>query len=97
MQKVGLVVTLEAKAGREEELAQLLRSGLPLVQAEPETERWFAYRSGPKSFGIFDTFPTPKARAAHLAGRLASALMARAPDLLATPPSIVEVDVLEEK
>jgi quinol monooxygenase YgiN len=71
--------------------------GLPLVQAEPETTAWFAVRIGPSTFGIFDAFPNQSGREAHLAGQLAAALLARAPDLLAQPPSIEPVDVLAAK
>ena len=33
----------------------------------------------------------------HLAGRIAAALMAKAPELLATPPSIEHVDIIAAK
>jgi quinol monooxygenase YgiN len=94
---VGLLVRLEAKAGREAEVAQLLQEGLPLVLQEPATSAWFAIRIAPATFGIFDAFPTDDGRQAHLAGQLAAALMARAPELLAQPPSIEQVDVLAAK
>jgi quinol monooxygenase YgiN len=97
MVTVALLVRLEAKSGKAEEVAHLLRDGLPLVQAEPETTAWFAVRIGPSTFGIFDAFPNQSGREAHLAGQLAAALLARAPDLLAQPPSIEPVDVLAAK
>ena len=58
---------------------------------------WFALRIGPSTFGIFDAFPDEAGRAAHLSGRVAAALMAKAADLLANPPSIAKVDVLAAK
>ena len=97
MVTVGLLVRLEAKAGKEAEVAQLLKEGLSLVLEEPATLTWFAIRIGPATFGIFDAFADDDGRRAHLAGRLAAALMARAPDLLAQPPSIDQVDVLAAK
>ena len=97
MVTVGLLVRLEAKAGKEDEVAQLLQEGLSLVLAEPETAAWFAIRIAPSTFGIFDAFGTDAGRQAHLAGQLAAALMQRAPDLLAQPPSIDQVDVLAAK
>jgi quinol monooxygenase YgiN len=97
MNKVGLVVKLEAKPGREMALAELLMSGKALVDNEPETVSWFAFRTGPSSFGIFDVFPSPLARQQHLSGKLATALMASAPDLLAKAPVIEELQVLSEK
>jgi quinol monooxygenase YgiN len=97
MNKTALLVTLEAKPGREKELHDLLISGEALVRQEPNTRAWFAFRMGPSSFGIFDAFPDAAARQAHLDGRLAAALMAKAPDLLAGAPSIRPVDILAEK
>lgn len=92
-----LWVKLEAKPGQEKEVETFLRGGLPLAQAEPATTAWFALRLGPSTFGIFDAFPDDAGRQAHLAGPIAKALMARAPDLLAKPPSIEQVDVLAAK
>ena len=94
---VGLLVRLEARRGKEEEVAQLLRNGLALVLDEPATRAWFAIRIAPATFGIFDVFPDDDGRRAHLAGRLAAALMARAADLLAQSPAIEAVDLLAAK
>ncbi|MDB5331103.1 MAG: antibiotic biosynthesis monooxygenase [Phycisphaerales bacterium] len=97
MDKVALLVRLEAKPGKEQEVADFLRSGLALVEAEPATTTWFAIRMGPSSFGIFDTFPDDAGRQAHLTGRVAAALMQKAGELLAKPPQIEKVDILAEK
>jgi quinol monooxygenase YgiN len=97
MVTTALLVTLEARPGKEAEVAQFLRSGLPIVQEEPGTTAWFALRLGPTEFGIFDAFPNEAGRQAHLAGRVAAALMAKAPELLARPPAIEKVDVLADK
>jgi quinol monooxygenase YgiN len=94
MTKVGLLVRLEAKPGKEAEVESFLRGGLPIVEAEPDTTAWFAIRFGPTTFGIFDAFPSDEGRQAHLSGRVAAALMAKAPELLAQPPAIEKVDVL---
>lgn len=97
MVKVGLFVRLEAKPGKEAEVENFLKSGLALVQEEPETTVWFAIRMGQSTFGIFDAFPSDSGRQAHLSGRVAAALMAKASDLLAQPPAIEKVDVLAVK
>src|ERR1700741_1809659 len=94
---VALWVKLDAKPGKEEELDAFLRSALPLVQDEPATLAWFAIRMGPSTFGIFDTFRDDAGRQAHLSGKVAAALMAKAPELLAATPSIEKVDVLAAK
>jgi quinol monooxygenase YgiN len=52
---------------------------------------------GQSTFGIFDAFPDDSGRQAHLAGRVAEALMAKASDLLAQPPKIDKVEVLAAK
>jgi len=97
MVKVALFVRLEAKPGKEKEVESFLMSGLPIVQAEPATTAWFGIRLGPSTFGIFDAFPDEAGRQAHLTGRVAAALMAKAGELLAKPPSIEKVDVLAAK
>jgi quinol monooxygenase YgiN len=97
MVKVALYVRLEAKPGKEVEVEKFLKGGLSIVEQEPATTAWFAIRLGPSTFGIFDAFPDEKGREAHLAGRVASALMANAPELLAKPPVIEKIDVLAVK
>ena len=44
MVKFGILATLEAKIGKEHEVAAFLKSVLPLVEAEPGTVSWFAIR-----------------------------------------------------
>jgi quinol monooxygenase YgiN len=97
MVKVALFVRLEAKAGKESEVESFLKSGLPLVMEEPATIAWFGIRLGPTTFGIFDAFPDDAGRQAHLSGKVAAALMAKAGDLLSEPPAIEKVDVLAAK
>ena len=97
MTKVALFVRLEAKSGKEAEVESFLRSGLAIVEGEPDTTAWFAIRFGPTTFGIFDAFPDETGRQAHLSGKVAAALMAKASELLAKPPLIEKVDVLTAK
>ena len=97
MVKVALFVRLEAKPGKEKEVESFLMSGLPLVMEEPATTAWFGIRLGPGTFGIFDAFPDEAGRQAHLTGRVAAALMAKASELFSKLPSIEKVDVLAAK
>ncbi|MET0795102.1 MAG: antibiotic biosynthesis monooxygenase [Polyangiaceae bacterium] len=97
MVKVGLLVRLVAKAGKEQVVAEFLGGALPLAQAEPDTVTWYAVRISHNEFAIFDTFPSDKGRQAHLNGPIAAALMANAADLLAEPPRIEQIDVLASK
>lgn len=93
----GLLLRLEAKPGKEAEVASFLEGGLPLVQAEPATTAWFGIRLGPTTFGIFDVFPDEAGRQAHLAGQVAAALQERGGELFAGPPTIEQIDVLASK
>ncbi|MDQ3488936.1 MAG: antibiotic biosynthesis monooxygenase [Acidobacteriota bacterium] len=97
MVQVGLLARLEAKPGKEGEVEALLKGALPLANAEAATTVWFALKLGPTTFGIFDAFADDAGRQAHLAGQIAAALMAKAPELLAQPPTIEKVDVLAAK
>jgi quinol monooxygenase YgiN len=97
MVHVALLARLEAKPGKEDEVAALLTNALPLANAEPATTVWFALKLGPTTFGIFDAFPDEAGRKAHLAGQIAAALMAKAPELLVRAPTIEPVDILAAK
>ena len=97
MSKVALYVPLEAKPGKEKEVAEFLKSALPLVEAEPGTVTWFAIQEGPSSFAIFDTFNDEAGRNAHLNGKVAAALMAKASELLVKTPAIHKIDILADK
>jgi quinol monooxygenase YgiN len=97
MVKLGLLARLEAKPGKEDEVARFLSAALPLAEKEPSTTAWFAIRLGPSTFGIFDVFPDEAGRQAHLSGPIASALMEKASELLTLPPQIEKVDILAAK
>lgn len=97
MLTVGLLVRLEAKPGKEEEVAAFLRQGLQLANQETTTPVWFALRLGPTTFAISDAFHDEAGRQQHLNGPIAKALMAQAPTLLAAPPVIERVDILGAK
>ncbi len=97
MVRKALFVRLQAKSGKEQEVASFLESGLSIAEGEPATIAWFALQLGPSTFGIFDAFPDEAGRQAHLSGRLAAALMAKASELLAEPPKIDQIDVLAAK
>ena len=97
MVKLGLYVRLEAKAGHEMDVENLLREALPLADEEDKTLVWFAVRFGPSTFAIFDAFADEEGRDAHLHGKIAAALMEKAPDLLAEQPAIERFDLLAAK
>ena len=92
-----LFARLEAKPGKEEEVAAFLMQGLQLAEQETTTPLWFALRLGPTTFAIFDAFRDEAGRASHLTGPIAAALMAQAPTLLTAPPMIEAMDILGAK
>ena len=96
MVTLGLLVRLEAKPGKEADVENFLKGGLPLVEQEPATTAWFAIRLGPSTFGIFDVFPDESGREAHLSGRVAAGLKENA-DLFAQAPEIEKLDVVAAK
>lgn len=97
MEKFALLARVEAKPGKENDVLEFLKSALPLAEAETGTIRWYALQIGPSTFGIFDTFETEEGRQAHLAGKIAEALMANASALLATAPVIEQISLLAIK
>ena len=97
MVTLGLLLRLEAKTGKEADVENFLKGGLPLVEQEPATTAWFAIRLGPSTFGIFDVFPDESGRQAHLSGQVGTALMERADELFSEPPAIEQIDILATK
>jgi quinol monooxygenase YgiN len=96
MNQVGILATLRARPGKEQEIEAFLKSAIPLVQAETGTTAWFSFRTGPATYGIFDTFEDEIGRAQHIEGAVAKALFARAEELFETQPQIQAVDVVAE-
>jgi quinol monooxygenase YgiN len=97
MAKFAIWAELESKPGKEKEVEEFLKSAQPLAEKENETLTWYAVKTGPSRYGIFDTFAEEKGREAHLTGEIAKALMAKASDLFAKPPQIHKIDVLAAK
>lgn len=97
MAQFALYANLKAKPGKEMELEAFLKSALPLAQKETSTVTWYAFAEDQGSYGIFDTFDTEVGRQAHLDGPIAKALMAKAGELLAQPPSIHKIRLLAAK
>jgi quinol monooxygenase YgiN len=97
MDKLAIIAILEAKPGKEQEVADFLRSAQRLVAEEAGTTTWYALQLGPLRFGIFDTFPDEAGRDAHLNGAVAKALFAKAEEFFAKPPQIEQCAILAGK
>jgi quinol monooxygenase YgiN len=92
----GLLVRLDARAGKEREVEQFLKSALPLVEEEIGTRAWFAVRFGRGEYGTFDAFLDDAALEEHLHGPVAMALE-QSSDLFDTRPQVQKVEVLADK
>jgi len=97
MSKLGLLVRLEAKAGKEKAVEELITSAVSLAVKEANTTTWYAFRINKSTFGIYDTFQHEEGRQSHLSGKIAQALMSNASELLVTAPVIEPLDVLAVK
>jgi quinol monooxygenase YgiN len=97
MLTVGVLALLEAKPGKEAEVEAFLKSGRAIVEQEPGTVVWYAFRVDGLTFGIFDAFATEEGRQAHLSGQIPAALGEVGPRLLAKDPDIRLVEVLAAK
>lgn len=97
MEKLALLVRLQARPGKEKEVADLLTAAVDLARAEADTRRWYGLQLSADTFGIFDTFEGEAGREAHLGGPIAQALMQKADELLAVPPTIEKVTLLAVK
>jgi quinol monooxygenase YgiN len=94
---LGQFVPLEAKPGKEEQVAAFLADAVEMTKQEATTPLWVALRLGKSSFAIFDAFRDEAGRQAHLNGPIAAALMAQAPNLFTTPPVIESLEVVGAK
>jgi quinol monooxygenase YgiN len=92
-----LFVRLEARPGKQQEVADFLAASLEMAGREATTPIWFALKLSPTTFDIFDAFANEEDRQAHLHGSIANALVAHADEMLASAPSIESIDVLGMK
>ena len=70
---VGVLALVEAKPGKEAEVEAFLESGRSIVEQEPGTVVWYAFRVDGSTFGIFDAFADDEGRQAHLSGLIPAA------------------------
>lgn len=94
MIQLALFARIEAKPGKEAEVEKFMHAALAMARDEPTTPIWFALRLSPTTFGVFDAFHDERGRQTHLSGPIAQALIAKAPELFAAPPSIEPIEVL---
>ncbi len=97
MKKLGLLVTVKAKNGKEETVSNFLANAVGLARQEDKTLTWYAFQIDNSTYGVFDTFETEEDRDAHLTGEIAKALMASAGELLSEAPKIEKINILSSK
>jgi len=96
MVTVGVVARFEAKPGTHAEMERFFHSGLAIVEGQPSTTMWFAFRTGPTSYGAFAAFETDADREALLTAG-GPKLSAEFATLFARPPSFEKADILEAR
>lgn len=97
MKKLGLLATLKAKEGKEDEVASFIKGAIDLARQEDKTLTWYSFKIDNSTFGIFDSFEDEAGRDAHLNGDIAKALMENADRLLSEAPDIKKIDILSAK
>lgn len=97
MDKLALLVFMNAKPGKEDEVEAFLKSAQPLAVREAGTSTWYAVKLGPGKFGIFDTFKDATGQNAHFSGEIAKALFGKAEELFSAPPQVEKLEILASK
>jgi hypothetical protein len=93
MVTVGVTARFEFKPGNEAAVEQLFNDGRCVVQGQPETTQWFAYRLGPTIYGAFAVFANDADREALLSAGGPRASRESA-ELFERPPSFEKVDLV---
>jgi quinol monooxygenase YgiN len=97
MSKLAIWAEVEAKPGKEQAVAEFLKSSQALAEKEQGTITWYAVKLGGAKFGIFDTFADEKGREAHLNGEIAKALFGKAQELFVKEPQVHKLEILAAK
>jgi quinol monooxygenase YgiN len=97
MSKLAIWAEVEAKPGKEQAVAEFLKSAQALAEKEQGTLAWYAVKLGGANFGIFDTFADEKGRDAHLNGEIAKALFGKAQELFVREPKVHKIEILAAK
>jgi quinol monooxygenase YgiN len=93
MVTTGLLIRVEAKPDRADDVEARFKTVVDIVRKEGLAVAWFALRLGPASFAIFDVFKSEADREAHLAAN-GPALEAAGADLFAQPVDISTARVI---
>jgi hypothetical protein len=93
---VGVLARFRVKQSAEPEMAAFFAAGRALVEDEPRTTTWVAFRVDERTYGAFATFADSADREALLA-RGGPKLSSELAHLFAGPPTFEKVDLLEAR
>lgn len=96
MVTVGVIARFEAKPGTHAQIERFFQNGLSIVEMQPSTTMWFAFRTGPTSYGAFAAFETDADREALLSAG-GPKLSAEFANLFVRSPSFEKAEVLEAR
>ncbi len=97
MVNVGLWVRVQAKPGRERDLAEFLTGARAVVEDEPETVAWLAVATGRVHLRHLRRVPRRRRPPGPPGRRRGQGISEKGPELLREPPSIEYVGVLASK
>jgi hypothetical protein len=93
MLTVGVLAKFEFKAGNDAAVDRFFQQGQLVVEEQPSTTQWFAYKIGATTYGAFAVFAGEEDREALLAAGGPRASRQNA-DLFEHPPSFEKVDIV---
>lgn len=93
MGSVGVLAHFEFTVGAEPLAAEFFRAGKLIVDDQPVTTAWFAFRIGPRTYGAFAAFATAADRESLLAAGGPRMATDNA-DMFIRPPSFELVDIV---
>ena len=97
MVKHALYVSLDAKPGKEAEVEAFLKQGAEMSRAEEGTVGWYGLKLNHGHYAVFDTFEDEVGRDAHMNGRIAKALLAKADELFSNKLQIHKLEIIASK
>ncbi len=96
MVTVGVLARFEAKPDSGAEIASFFDEGLPLVEQQPESTVWLAFRVNDTTYGAFAAFANDRDRDALLSAG-GPQLSQKYRHLFTSPPTFDKVDLLKAR
>jgi hypothetical protein len=93
---VGVLARFEFRPGFDDEVSHFFADGRTIVEGQPETTCWYAFRVNATTYGAFAAFASDADRDALLAAG-GPKLSASAAGLFATPPAFDKIDIVESR